>query len=737
MNSSIAGMISRAAVSSWALTLLMAAICHAALPELVPPSDITSATDGVLTEEARLVAQEAANDDLVNRMLTPRAEIRLGPGKADTQRLMERSSTTALSYTLRSLWRGIIEYVFPPHGLFRRDDALARIYDPDLLTDLERARAQIHASDARGITIAAAPRRRTQPHADPEATVQEPPVPQPPARIATGTPAAPRPPARAAAPAPALPEIEDFDFEENRRRQDQLREQAELTGAAVSAAVSGCSVALDAVTAASDELAQRHRLLEEGVLAREALQPAEDRLAEAKRGYARAEAVLIEAQEGYDRIARQISELEDEARESHERIQTARAARAQAAESAARQAATSPPTATPPPASEAPAEVPQVTLERRDDEPHEVEAPAAAPVQPITREMRELSAPRWNDLTGAAPGVVSEIIAPEGTLVEPGDELLRVANLQLAQLTTFISTEDLPRFRLGRSVTVCFEDYPDTLFEGWISDVTPCAGSEEAEVSLLVVCRAGRFADDPYMALRWMTLEAGVGRDKVSSLALDPVMEPVDAQAELRLHRIFPTIGPRELYEERVTQAQQPSNERFTGRLQLKPMERLAEQGLRDEKETRRLAALSEWRESFVEGMTTTILDDGTCISYPAGGEINAAVQSMLRGRVSHRPNLCAATMREALGWGLGDAHQWATRLPHMGDIPREDGIPRPGDILGWPFTYGPNRSQHIGIAVRQGRKLMHPSYLSGHLGTTELVGGFISFYKPAEKPQA
>jgi hypothetical protein len=135
--------------------------------------------------------------------------------------------------------------------------------------------------------------------------------------------------------------------------------------------------------------------------------------------------------------------------------------------------------------------------------------------------------------------------------------------------------------------------------------------------------------------------------------------------------------------------------------------------------------------------MTTTMLDDGPCISYPAEGDVSDAVRMMLEGEVSHRPNLCALTMREALGWGLGDAHQWATRLPRVGYVPREDGLPRPGDILVWPFTYGPDRSQHIGFAVRQGRKLMLLSNLSGRLGTTEILDGYIAFYKPADQPTA
>jgi len=79
-------------------------------------------------------------------------------------------------------------------------------------------------------------------------------------------------------------------------------------------------------------------------------------------------------------------------------------------------------------------------------------------------------------------------------------------------------------------------------------------------------------------------------------------------------------------------------------------------------------------------------------------------------------------------------------RLPERGYKPRIDGLARPGDILVWPFTYGPRRSQHIGVAVSQGGKLMLLSNLGGTLGTTELLGAYVAFYRPASptaKPAA
>lgn len=744
MSYHITQMTSRVRVATCCLVLLLAAAtCHAALPDAEPASPPA--------QQPRLSAQtispaevQTAYDELITRMLTPRAEIRLGPGPADQQRLMRRSSSHSLSYTIRSLWAGVVEYVFPPHGLFRRGDSLARVYDADLLSDLERARRQMASEDVSPLTIAAPARRRLPEPEEPAQSVAADDAEAAPAPQAVMPPPPPPP-----GPAPEPVTIPDFDFEANQREQGQLKEQATLASTAIPEAIEQCRVALKEQNAAQEELANRHRLLEQGVLAEEALKPAQERLAGAKVAYERAEAMLREAQEGYDRIAERIAELEAEARAAHEAIQAAREAKAQRAEEmarreterearrqaarqdASRSAHNSRPERPPEPAEDQADSAPRTVQRAEDDRPEEPVRIFHSP-----EEMRELAAPRWEEVGAQSPGLVSEVLAPEGAMVQTGDELLRVANLQLAQVTARVAVQDLRHFTVGRSVTIAFEDYHDAVFGGWVDEVSTVPGTDEADVKLLVVCQSGRFADDPYLALRWMTLEAGVGREKIASESLQPAMRtPLGAETEVRLAQMFPTIAPGDMYVERATKPTERVDNHFIGRLRLQPMERLSDADREAGKEAERLAALCEWRKTYIDGMTTTMLDDGTCISYPAEGDVSQAVRLMLEGRVAHRPNLCAATMRQALGWGLGDAHQWATRLPRVGYVPREDGLPRPGDILVWPFTYGPGRSQHIGFAVRQGRKLMLLSNLSGRLGTTEILGGYMAFYKPGDQP--
>ena len=114
----------------------------------------------------------------------------------------------------------------------------------------------------------------------------------------------------------------------------------------------------------------------------------------------------------------------------------------------------------------------------------------------------------------------------------------------------------------------------------------------------------------------------------------------------------------------------------------------------------------------------------GTSLVFPGSVETARAVRRMARGDVSSTPNYCARTMREALGWGLGDAHDW-TALPSRGYNRRPRGTPaQPGDIVVWPFTYGSRNSQHIGVAVKTDAGMRLLSNLSGHpAGLPQLLG--------------
>ena len=120
----------------------------------------------------------------------------------------------------------------------------------------------------------------------------------------------------------------------------------------------------------------------------------------------------------------------------------------------------------------------------------------------------------------------------------------------------------------------------------------------------------------------------------------------------------------------------------------------------------------------------------GASLIFPRDGATARAIQRMARGEVSSIPNRCAGTMREALGWGLGDAHRW-TSLPSRGFTMRPPGTPaKPGDIVVWPFTFGSRSSQHVGFAVGTDSGMRMLSNLSGRLGLSGLLPGYRAYFK-------
>ena len=127
----------------------------------------------------------------------------------------------------------------------------------------------------------------------------------------------------------------------------------------------------------------------------------------------------------------------------------------------------------------------------------------------------------------------------------------------------------------------------------------------------------------------------------------------------------------------------------------------------------------------------------GQRVTYPVAGVTASAIVKMATRQVSSRSSRCAATMREALGWGLGDAHEWL-QLTACGFTRRPAGeMAQPGDIVVWPFTFGSRRSQHIGMAVGTDAGVRLLSNLTGGICVSDLAGGYCAFYKALPPPVA
>jgi hypothetical protein len=324
-----------------------------------------------------------------------------------------------------------------------------------------------------------------------------------------------------------------------------------------------------------------------------------------------------------------------------------------------------------------------------------------------------LARQRWSEQTAPWQCVVAGALAPQGSIVQKGTPVLELRQTSVARLTTEVAEPYVGLCKVGGAVEVEFPSM-GAVYRGLISHVEPThpprPPGAEIEILLIQDSGGGRLV---YRDLEWMAL-----------LTYDP---PKDTKpAPTHMAALFPL--PCAMEQE---PGPPPPDGQLSGRLELHSSARPSGFTPGDPWAQRKLERLREWHDSFVEGMKTTVFpESGLTLTYPRDGEVSLAVERMATRRVSHLPNMCARTMAEALGWGLGDAAMWAQRLPERGYELREDGIARPGDILVWPFTYGARRSQHVGLAVGQSGTIMLLSNEEGVLGTQPLSGGYLAFHK-------
>ena len=349
---------------------------------------------------------------------------------------------------------------------------------------------------------------------------------------------------------------------------------------------------------------------------------------------------------------------------------------------------------------------------------------------PKPRELDRLAQQRWTEYRAPADGFVVERTVADGHEIEAGEELLRVINTQWARAYFAVATADIHRFSPGTVVSMTFDDYPDVVFEGWINSLEMARGDTSARAELIVFCRKGYYGADAFATLQWLALATPLEEHADQVAPVESVLEDSRQRHYERHPQALMSLVPQGVWTLSVDEADLKRSERlYEGQLQLVDYTDSRAAGDSDNEGRKRLSQLKRWREGFVDGMTRTIFDEKVVLTYPRSGEIRQAIERMATGRVTNIPNRCARTMREALGWGLGDAHVWARELPRRGYVARRDGLARPGDILVWPFSYPPRGTQHIGVAVQQDGRLMLLSNLAGRLGTSQILPGYVAFY--------
>ncbi len=710
------------------------------------------------------------------RLLTmPPAVIFFGSTPADPTELVRQVSLSATPQIIRAQYPGILEYTYLPASLVAWGAPLYRIYELDLLDDLRRAEESAARIGSQPFVIAPAnfpsPLRRAMmlPGFPP------PTMPTTPAAVAAVTPprsapasplvrlprssGAPEAESASPAPAPAAAPVRKGKSVEQASRdlaaaQDRVRAMSDL----LEAARADLKSAEKSVGPLRDDVAARKRLEEIGAIARNDMKAAEERLADAEAGVETAKGRVAEAQTALDRAqGAQEAALTglDAARSAPgpaEPPPTVAKMRPTPERTAAPprpvQEAWAPPSGTPgtsparpsaavPPGFPSPIvggpmagalPVSPPTMSFRLAPAGDVSPFGLWPPLPFPAGVTDLAHPRWHDRAAPEQCVVARSFAPQGARVFKGMPIMEIRPASVARVKAEVAEPYVGRCRVGLPVQVVFPGQ-GLVFRGWVSHVEPTHSPRPPGASVEMLLVESSTGGDAFAALQWMTLSSFTAPETPEPLTWDPP-QPT-RPAPTTVEALFP-LGPAPTRTPRPNEM--PTNAGLSGSMQLVGAGQPARLAPTDVVAEKKLDQLRDWRRSFVEGMKTTVFPEtGLTLTYPREGGVSVAVERMATGRVSHAWNMCAATLAEALGWGCGDAAMWARGLPERGYKAREDGIARPGDILVWPFTYGPNLAQHVGIAVGQGGTIMMLSNSGGVLGTKPLLGGYLAFYKPGK----
>jgi multidrug resistance efflux pump len=711
-------------------------------------------------------------------LLMPRGRLIVGVGTVNPADYLQQRGALASSYVLKAPKAGIVEWLSPLQHFFPAGFPLARLYDTAIIPDLAKAEAAARHYLDQPFTIVE-PQRLPVDFPSPTTAVN-PQLAQalPPPRPLSPTQPPPNPsglqqqeptsglrmephrkssrPAEQSTPAAKQPDNRDRFSEQLAKTRDQLTaSRAQL--AALEAQIAPLQAKVEQSLA---DLEAREGLYERGMIAANSLKTAQS-------DHRTLEAQLTSVTQECHDLTAAISSLQGQANELQTALDNSQAAapikpvasasarqpqipdsrsvvsqppRPEARRSSAQQSGAQPSFPSPTvtrvePALNSRAEALGRSIQQLNSQEQQSTGRSRVALSPIPEALTRLADPRWDTLTAPTSGLVIERMIPDGEQVPVDHELVRVANTQWARMYADLSPEYLGRYRQGSPILITFDEYPDARFEGWINSLNPTEDGQALRAELYVLCTNGYWGADAHAMLRWLAGAAPV-RQSTPLPSMKPLTEMLHETygGNCSAYAMLPVI-PDEYSPINTTNSREVPG-RYVGYMQVAQLEATnTDSSASSQDAKQRLEKLAKWRQSFTEGMTTTIFPNQLVLTYPAEGEIRRAVEKMATGQVSNVNNRCARTMAEALGWGLGDAAQWASGLPRKGYKLRDDGLCRPGDILVWPFSYGVRGTQHVGIAVLQGGRMMMLSNLSGRLGTSDILPGYLAYHKPATTP--
>ncbi|MFZ9737706.1 MAG: efflux RND transporter periplasmic adaptor subunit [Prochlorotrichaceae cyanobacterium] len=93
---------------------------------------------------------------------------------------------------------------------------------------------------------------------------------------------------------------------------------------------------------------------------------------------------------------------------------------------------------------------------------------------------------KYATLTAPINGTVLSRVADPGDLIQPGETIVDIGDLEQMQVHIQVSDRDLSQFRLGQAVEVSIDAFPTEIFEGTVTQISPVADAAARLVPLEV-----------------------------------------------------------------------------------------------------------------------------------------------------------------------------------------------------------------------------------------------------------
>ncbi len=291
----------------------------------------------------------------------------------------------------------------------------------------------------------------------------------------------------------------------------------------------------------------------------------------------------------------------------------------------------------------------------------------------------------YSEIRSQTDGVVTQRIVSPGVLVNPGQTLLRIAQITPIRLQANVSESDLAKVRVGSSVLVSNQDEGSKPITAQITSVAPSVDptARTGIVEAVVPNKDSRFLPGQYV-----TMDINTGQN-AHTLRI-----PTRA---LRYHA-SPSEGVVTTQTTPSVWVAQPVGGQ-EGQYTVQEVE--VKVGLSDEKSVEILAGLQAGQKVVVAGQ-----------DYLQNGDTVAPVNT----KVASNSSVTAGAMNGMAGTGMGAAQRNSGRTPTTGAV---------GSM---PTTEGAGRTPTTGTATPSSSRilytcLMHPEVVQDHPGNCPKCG--------------